>query len=187
MKYLIVGLGNIGDEYAHTRHNTGFDIIDRLAKDLDAEFKTERYGDVATAKLRGHVLVLLKPNTYMNLSGKAVRYWVDAEKIDTNNILVIVDDLALPVGTIRLKGKGSPGGHNGLKNISQLLGTDNYPRLRFGIGSEFSRGGQIDFVLGSWTEDEKPIVDEKMQMAAECIKSFVSIGLQLSMTQFNNK
>lgn len=187
MKFLIVGLGNIGDEYAHTRHNTGFDIVSRLASDAGVSFTSERYGDVARMRVKGRDLVLLKPNTYMNLSGKAVRYWADKENVPCENIVVVVDDLALPVGAIRLKGKGSPGGHNGLKNISELLGTDGYPRLRFGIGNEFHRGGQIDFVLGKWSDEEKTVVDERMELAAECIRTFVCIGLQLTMTQFNNK
>lgn len=187
MKFLIVGLGNIGDEYAHTRHNTGFDIVSRLVKDAGSDFSQERYGDVARIKVKGCELVVLKPNTYMNLSGKAVRYWADAEKVQPENIVVVVDDLALPVGTIRLKGRGSAGGHNGLKNITELLGTENYPRLRFGIGNEFKRGQQVDFVLGRWDADEQDLVDERMEMAAECIRSFVCIGLQLTMTQFNNK
>lgn len=187
MKFLIVGLGNIGDEYAHTRHNTGFDIVSRLAQDANADFTSERYGDVARMRIKGRDLVILKPNTYMNLSGKAVRYWADKENITPENIVVVVDDLALPVGTIRLKGKGSAGGHNGLKNITELLGTENYPRLRFGIGNEFRKGGQIDFVLGKWSDNDKPIVDERMELAAECIRTYVCIGLQLTMTQFNNK
>lgn len=187
MKFLIVGLGNIGDEYAHTRHNTGFDIVSRLVEDAGGSFSTERYGDVARIRVKGRDLIVLKPNTYMNLSGKAVRYWADAEKIGPENIVVVVDDLALPVGTIRLKGKGSAGGHNGLKNITELLGTENYPRLRFGIGDEFKRGQQIDFVLGKWGDDEKEHVAERMETAAECIRTYVCVGLQLTMTQFNNK
>lgn len=187
MKFLIVGLGNIGDEYAHTRHNTGFDIVARLAADAGVEFSGERYGEVAQMKVKGRDLVLLRPNTYMNLSGKAVRYWADREKVAPENIVVVVDDLALPVGAIRLKGKGSAGGHNGLKNITEMLGTDAYPRLRFGIGNEFKRGGQIDFVLGRWDDSEKDLVAERMEVAAECIRTFVCAGLQLTMTQFNNK
>ncbi|MBQ3635633.1 MAG: aminoacyl-tRNA hydrolase [Bacteroidales bacterium] len=187
MKYLIVGLGNIGAEYAHTRHNTGFDIVEKLAKDGGVDFTSERYGEVAEMRLRGHQLTLLRPNTYMNLSGKAVRYWADAIKVEPSNILVVVDDLALNVGTIRLKGKGSPGGHNGLKNISELLGTDAWPRLRFGIGSDYGRGHQVDFVLGGWSDEERPLVEERMGVAVECIKSFVSIGLERTMTQYNNK
>ncbi len=187
MKYLIVGLGNIGDEYAHTRHNIGFDVVSRLAADNDVEMLNERYGEVGTMRFRGHILVLLKPNTYMNLSGKAVNYWLQREKIPIENLLVVVDDLALPIGTIRLKGKGSDGGHNGLKNINELLGTSNYARLRFGIGNEFSRGGQIDFVIGHWGEDEASVVKERIGVAVEVIKSYVAVGLQLTMTQFNNK
>ncbi len=187
MKFLVVGLGNIGDEYAHTRHNIGFDVVSKLAADNDVEMKDERYGEVGVMKFKGHILVLLKPNTYMNLSGKAVNYWLQKEKIGVENLLVIVDDLALPIGTIRLKGKGSDGGHNGLKNINAMIGTSNYARLRFGIGNEFSRGGQIDFVIGHWNDDEAPIVKERIGIAAEAVKSYVSIGLQLTMTQFNNK
>lgn len=187
MKYLIVGLGNIGDEYAHTRHNIGFDVIGALAEMNNVVFTEERYGAVGTMKYKGRELILLQPNTYMNLSGKAVNYWVQKEKIDLENILIVVDDLAIPFGTLRLKGKGSPGGHNGLKNISAMLGTDNYARLRFGLGNEFSKGGQIDFVLGHWTDDEKVHLTERLNTAGEIIKSFVTIGLQLTMTQFNNK
>lgn len=187
MKFLIVGLGNIGPEYAHTRHNAGFDIVSKLAADAGADFESERYGDVARMRVKGRELVIIKPNTYMNLSGKAVRYWADREKVAPENILVIVDDLAIPTGSIRLKGKGSAGGHNGLKNITELLGTDAYPRLRFGIGNDFKRGQQIDFVLGGWDDDERDMVNERMALAAECIKSFVCIGLQLTMTQFNKK
>ncbi len=187
MKFLIVGLGNIGDEYAHTRHNIGFEIIDKLVKDNNIEMRDERYGEVGEMKYRGHILVLLKPNTYMNLSGKAVNYWLQKEKISVENLLVLVDDLALPFGSLRLKGKGSDGGHNGLKNINAMVGGQNYPRIRFGIGNEFSPGAQIDFVLGKWTDDEKTTLDERVGVAAEMVKSYVSIGLQLTMTQYNNK
>lgn len=187
MKYLIVGLGNIGDEYAHTRHNIGFDVVTEFGNQMDAQWSEERYGSVAQVKMRGHILILLKPNTYMNLSGKAVNYWMQKENIPVENLLVVVDDLAIPFGTLRLKGKGSDGGHNGLKNINALIGTQNYARIRFGLGNEFHKGAQVDFVLGTWTDDEKPILKERMAMAAEMIKSFVAIGLQLTMTQFNNK
>ncbi len=187
MKYLIVGLGNIGDEYAHTRHNIGFDVVSAFAASTEAQWSEERYGAVAQTKMRGHIVTMLKPNTYMNLSGKAVSYWMQKENIPLENLLVVVDDLALPFGTLRLKGKGSDGGHNGLKNINQLLGTQNYARLRFGLGNEFRRGGQIDFVLGQWTDEEKPILTERINIATELIKSFIAIGLQLTMTQFNNK
>ena len=187
MKYLIVGLGNIGDEYAHTRHNIGFDVVSALATSTDAQWSEERYGSIAQTKMRGHIITMLKPNTYMNLSGKAVSYWMQKENIPTENLLVVVDDLALPFGTLRLKGKGSDGGHNGLKNINLLLGTQNYARLRFGLGNEFRRGAQVDFVLGQWTDDEKPILAERINTATELIKSFIAIGLQLTMTQYNNK
>lgn len=187
MKYLIVGLGNIGDEYAHTRHNIGFDVVTEFGSQMDAQWSEERYGSVAQVKMRGHILILLKPNTYMNLSGKAVNYWMQKENIPVENLLVIVDDLAIPFGTLRLKGKGSDGGHNGLKNINALVGTQNYARIRFGLGNEFHKGAQVDFVLGTWTDEEKPVLKERIAMAVEMIKSFVAIGLQLTMTQFNNK
>ena len=186
-KFLIVGLGNIGDEYAHTHHNVGFDIVEKLVNEANSSFRSERYGAVAEVKLKGNTLIVLQPNTYMNLSGEAVRYWMQREKIDLANLLIVVDDLAIPAGAIRLKGKGSPGGHNGLKNISLLLGTDAYARLRFGIGNNFSRGGQVDFVLGRWTDDEKPMIDERMTLAAEVVRQFCLQGLERTMTQFNNK
>ena len=151
MKYLIVGLGNIGPEYQNTRHNIGFKVLDAFAKASNTVFEDMRYGAVATVKLKGRTLILLKPNTYMNLSGKAVSYWMQKEKIELSNLFVVVDDLALPFGTIRLRGKGSDGGHNGLKSINQLLGTQDYTRLRFGIGNEFPKGKQVDYVLGGWT------------------------------------
>lgn len=187
MKYLVVGLGNIGDEYAHTRHNAGFDIVGKLANDNQVEMTEEKYGSVGTFKYKGRDVILLKPNTYMNLSGKAVNYWMQKEKIPIENLLVVVDDLALPFGTLRLKGKGSDGGHNGLKNINEMIGSNNYARIRFGLGNEFSRGGQIDFVIGHWTDEEQETVNDRFAVAAEMIKSFVTIGLQLTMTQFNNK
>lgn len=187
MKYLIVGLGNIGEEYAHTRHNIGFDVVSQLAKDNDTEMKNERYGEVGTLKYKGRTLILLKPNTYMNLSGEAVRYWMQKEKIPLDKILIIVDDLAVPFGTLRLKGKGSDGGHNGLKNINTMVGSQNYARLRFGLGNEFRQGGQIDFVLGKWTEDEKSKLPERISVCQDIIKSFTTIGLQLTMTKYNNK
>ena len=155
MKYLIVGLGNIGPEYQNTRHNIGFKVLDAFAKASNTVFEDMRYGAVATVKLKGRTLILLKPNTYMNLSGKAVSYWMQKEKIELSNLFVVVDDLALPFGTIRLRGKGSDGGHNGLKNINQLLGTQDYARLRFGIGNEFPKGKQVDYVLGEWSPEEE--------------------------------
>ncbi|MBE6339254.1 MAG: aminoacyl-tRNA hydrolase [Bacteroidales bacterium] len=186
-KFLIVGLGNIGKEYEHTHHNVGFDIVEKLVNEANGEFRSERYGQVAELKLKGNTLVVLQPNTYMNLSGEAVRYWAQKEKVALENILIVVDDLAIPAGAIRLKGKGSPGGHNGLKNISLLLGTDNYARLRFGIGSNFSRGGQVDFVLSGWSDEEKPMIDERMKLAAEVVRQFCLQGLEKTMTQYNNK
>ncbi|MEG0498340.1 MAG: aminoacyl-tRNA hydrolase, partial [Alistipes sp.] len=155
MKYLIVGLGNIGDEYADTRHNAGFEVLDALAKASNIAFTAGRYGSVAELKHKGRTLVLRKPTTFMNLSGKAVRYWLDAEKIAPENLLVVVDDIALPFGTLRMRPKGSAGGHNGLKNITELLGHENYARMRFGIGGDFARGQQVDYVLGTWSEEER--------------------------------
>ena len=186
MKYLIVGLGNIGAEYAGTRHNIGFNVLDALAEASNTAFTTARYGDIAEAKYKGRTLVLLKPSTYMNLSGKAVRYWMDAGKIPPENLLVISDDIALPFGTIRIRAKGSDGGHNGLKNIAELLGTNAYARLRFGIGGDFPKGMQIDYVLGEWTKEEAAALPERTKVAAEAIKAFGTIGLERTMNQFNN-
>ncbi|MCF0191606.1 MAG: aminoacyl-tRNA hydrolase [Marinilabiliaceae bacterium] len=187
MKYLVVGLGNIGEEYSHTRHNIGFDIVSALAHKNGAGFEQVRHGEMATYRFRGNDVFLLKPNTYMNLSGKAVNYWLQQERIPIENLFVCVDDLALPLGTLRLKGKGSDGGHNGLKSINALIGTQNYARLRFGIGSDFHRGEQCDFVLGRWSDDEQKIVEERIEIATQIIPSWISVGLQLTMTQFNNK
>lgn len=187
MKYLIVGLGNIGQEYQGTRHNIGFRILDALAEASNISFTTERYGDVGRGRLRNKQLVLLKPSTYMNLSGNAVRYWKTKENIELENILVLVDDIALPFGAIRLKGKGSDAGHNGLKNIAEMLGTDAYPRLRFGIGNDFPRGCQIDYVLGQFTLDERQKLPVRIDTAVEAISTFVLAGLQTAMCDFNNK
>lgn len=187
MKYLIVGLGNIGDEYAATRHNIGFKILDAFAKASNISFTTARYGDVAYMRLKNKQLVLLKPSTYMNLSGNAVRYWMDHEKISLDNLLVVVDDLALPFGAIRIKPSGSDAGHNGLKNIAQMLGTQAYPRLRFGIGNDYPRGGQIDYVLGVFTLDERQKLPMRIDVAIDAIKEFVLAGLQKAMCDFNNK
>ena len=187
MKYLIVGLGNIGSEYAHTRHNIGFDTLDALAEASNVVFTTRRYGDVAEMKLKGHQLFLLKPSTYMNLSGNAVRYWLQQENIPVENLLVIVDDLALPLGTLRLKPKGSDGGHNGLRNIQELLGTQTYARLRFGIGSDFPQGLQIDFVLSRFSPEDEKIKQERIKIAIEIIKTFCLAGIQIAMNQYNNK
>ena len=187
MKYLIVGLGNIGAEYQGTRHNTGFRIADALAEDLKATFSTERYGDVANARIKNKQVVILKPSTYMNLSGNAVRYWMNKENISVENILVLVDDIALPFGAIRIKGSGSDAGHNGLKNIAQMLGTEAYPRLRFGIGNDFPRGCQIDYVLGQFTLDERQRLPVRVATAVEAIRTYVLAGLQTAMCDFNNK
>ena len=187
MKFLIVGLGNIGSEYAHTRHNIGFDTLDAFAQASNSVVSDKRYGAIAEVKLKGHQLILLKPSTYMNLSGNAVRYWMQQEKIPVEQILVIVDDLALPFGSLRLKPKGSDAGHNGLKNIQQLIGTQAYPRLRFGIGNDFPQGGQIDYVLGKIPEDQQQLKKERIAIACEIIKSFCLAGIQITMNQYNNK
>lgn len=187
MKYLIVGLGNIGDEYRGTRHNIGFKVLDALAEASNTSFTTERYGDVAQCRLKNKQMVLLKPSTYMNLSGNAVRYWKEKEKIELENILVVVDDIALPFGAIRIKPSGSDAGHNGLKNIAQMLGTQTYPRLRFGIGDNFPRGCQIDYVLGHFTLDERQKLPVRVDVAVDAIKAFVLSGLQFAMCNFNNK
>ncbi len=187
MKYLIVGLGNIGPEYRNTRHNIGFKILDAFAEASNISFSTERYGDVAHMRLKNKQLVLLKPSTYMNLSGNAVRYWKDKEGIELENILVLVDDIALPFGAIRIKQRGSDAGHNGLKNIAQMLGTDAYPRLRFGLGDNYPRGCQIDFVLGEFTPEEKTELPARIEVACEAIKEFVLAGIQNAMCKFNNK
>jgi PTH1 family peptidyl-tRNA hydrolase len=187
MKYLIVGLGNIGKEYQNTRHNIGFKVLDALSKASNLVFDDKRYGEITTLSVKGRKLILLKPSTYMNLSGNAVRYWMQKEKIPLENVLVIVDDVALPLGQLRLKGKGSDGGHNGLKHIAATLGTQNYARLRFGIGNEYPRGGQIDFVLGQFSSEDETILEEKMTTAAEIIKSFCLAGLSLTMNQFNKR
>ena len=187
MKYLIVGLGNIGAEYEGSRHNSGFMVADRLAKDLGCSFELSRHAYRAEAKYKGRTLVIIKPTTYMNLSGKAVKYWMTTEKIQIENVLVIVDDLALPVGTLRLKGKGGAGGHNGLTDIEQCLGTQDYARLRVGIGDNFSRGKQIDYVLGKFSEGDLAAINEKTDTACEIVKSFATIGIERTMNYFNKK
>ena len=185
MKYLIVGLGNIGDEYAATRHNVGFQVVDELAKASDASWKSVTLGSRSEVKYKGRTLILLKPNTYMNLSGKAVAYWMQKEKITLENLLVIVDEIQLDLGTIRLRGKGSDGGHNGLNDIQEVLATTEYARLRIGIGKNFNMGGQVNYVLGSWNKEEQKILPDILKAAGDAIKSFVSIGLKLSMDQVN--
>lgn len=187
MKYLIVGLGNIGDEYRGTRHNIGFRILDAFAEASNITFSTERYGDVARVRVKNKQLVLLKPSTYMNLSGNAVRYWRDKEGIEIDHILVLVDDLALPFGAIRIKPNGSDAGHNGLKNIAAMLGTNSYPRLRFGIGNDFPRGGQIDYVLGHFTLEQRQQLPARVDVACEAIKAFCLSGIDFAMCNYNNK
>lgn len=187
MKYLITGLGNIGSEYLGTRHNIGFRVVNRLVENAGGNFTEERYGAIARIRVKNCDLIVLKPNTFMNLSGNAVRYWLQKENIPIENFLVVLDDLALPFGTLRLKPKGSDAGHNGLKNIAQLLGTQDYCRLRFGIGSNFSRGGQIDYVLSKFPPEEMKLMPEKLDRAIEIIKSFCLAGIQITMNQFNNK
>jgi len=187
MKCLIVGLGNIGDEYRDTRHNIGFKILDAFAEASNITFSTERYGEVGHGRIKNKQVVLLKPSTYMNLSGNAVRYWKEKENIDLDNILVVVDDLALPFGAIRLKPKGSDAGHNGLKNIAQMLGSQAYPRLRFGIGNDFPRGCQIDFVLGPFTPADLELMPQRIDLAVDAIRTFVLAGLQTAACDFNNK
>lgn len=186
-KFLIVGLGNIGDEYAHTRHNIGFGILDFMAREHDLKFRSDRLADVAELKYKGKQLILIKPTTYMNLSGKAVNYWMQAEKIAVENCLVLVDELALPFGKIRLGPKGSDGGHNGLRNIQEVLGTANYPRLRFGISSEFNKGSQVNYVLGKWNDEEKKTLDERIKIASDAVKAFAFAGLARCMNEFNTK
>ncbi|MGM9688425.1 MAG: aminoacyl-tRNA hydrolase [Alloprevotella sp.] len=187
MNYLIVGLGNIGDEYARTRHNIGFRVVDALAEAGQAAFEDRRYGFVATLKVKNQTLILLKPSTYMNLSGNAVRYWMKEKNIPLERLLVVVDDLALPFGKLRLKPGGSEAGHNGLKHITSVLGTQQYARLRFGIGSDFQRGGQIDYVLGEFGEEELRQMDERVKLAGEAVKTFCLAGLNVAMNQYNNK
>ncbi len=181
MKYLITGLGNIGYEYDGTRHNIGFEVLDFLCKNLDGEWRSNHHGDLAEVKFKGRILILLKPNTYMNLSGKAIRYWLQKEKILFENSLTILDDLNLDFGKQRLRSKGSDGGHNGLKSIQEILGTDAYPRLRIGIGSSFSKGKQVNYVLGKWTEDEKAELPHILEKAEEVIKTFATLGLESAM------
>lgn len=184
-KYLIAGLGNIGPEYENTRHNIGFKVLDRLAKQTETSFESARLGDVGTFKIKGRSVLLLKPSTYMNRSGKAVQYWLEKERIPVSNLLVVTDDLNLPFGAIRLKLRGSDGGHNGLKDIQETLGTQIYARFRFGIGSEFSRGKQVDHVLGNWSESEEAVLEERLSRGASLIESFVLAGPQITMNTFN--
>lgn len=187
MKYLIVGLGNPGDKYAETRHNVGFKVVEEFVKERGGTFATMKHADAAEVKFKGRTIVLIKPTTFMNLSGKAVNYWLQYEKIPKENLLVITDDLALPFGKLRMKGKGSDGGHNGLKDIQATLNTQEYARLRFGVGSEFDQGQQVDYVLGEWSKQEKDLMQERINIATEFIKGFTTIGMGLTMTNWNNK
>jgi len=185
MKFLIAGLGNIGAEYEHTRHNIGFDVLDFLAKKHGISFAIDRHAFRAEFKLKGKTIILLKPTTYMNLSGKALKHHMNSEKTEQSNLLVITDDLALPLGKLRLKPKGSDGGHNGLKSINEHLLSNEYPRLRVGIGSDFSKGKQADYVLGKWKPDEEPIIALSIEKAAEAIEEFCLAGIQNTMNKFN--
>lgn len=187
MKYLIAGLGNIGSDYEGTRHNIGFDILDRLCASTDQHFSQDTLGDIAEMKFKGRTLILLKPSTYMNRSGKAVRYWLQKAKIPQEHLLVVLDDLNLDFGKIRLRGKSSDGGHNGLRDIDAMLGNNAYARLRFGIGSDFSRGKQVDFVLGKWSAEEQQELGSLMDKSVEAIKTFCTLGLEQAMNAFNRK
>lgn len=185
MKYLIAGLGNIGDEYAGTRHNIGFMVLDAMAVASNSSFTDRRYGNICSVKFKGREFILLKPSTYMNLSGNAVRYWLNKEKIEPDKLLVIVDDLALPLGSVRMRPGGSDGGHNGLAHISSVLGTDQYARIRVGIGNGFRKGSQVNFVLGSWSTEEKKFLEKRIELVIEMIRSFGTTGTELTMTTFN--
>ena len=187
MNFLIVGLGNIGVEYANTRHNIGFKVLDALAKASNLVFEDKRYGAITTLKVKNQTLTLLKPSTYMNLSGNAVRYWMNEKKVPLENVLVVVDDLALPFGQLRMKPSGSEAGHNGLRHITSVLGTQQYARLRFGIGNDFPRGGQVDFVLGEFGLEDMEKMDERLTLAGDMIKAFALSGIQFAMNNFNRK
>lgn len=187
MKYLIAGLGNIGEGYKETRHNIGFKILDAMAMASNISFTDKRYGAICHIKYKGREVILLKPSTFMNLSGNAVSYWMKKENIPPENTLIVVDDIALPLGSIRMRPKGSDGGHNGLAHISLMLGTHEYPRIRFGIGDSFRKGTQIDFVLGTWDEEEKKVIEKRIPIVVEMIKSFAFTGLERTMTAFNKE
>jgi PTH1 family peptidyl-tRNA hydrolase len=186
-KFLIVGLGNIGAKYSNTRHNIGFQIVDALAKDHEATFETDKLGDVARFRFKGRTFVLLKPSTYMNLSGKSVKYWMTKEKISIENVLIVTDDVNIDFGAIRIKGKGSAGGHNGLKDVEAKLATQKYPRFRFGVGGNYARGRQVDFVLGEWTAEEESQLIERIPTSAKAILSFGTDGINNTMNKFNGK
>ena len=187
MKYLIVGLGNKGPEYENTRHNIGFKVADKLAETMEVSFNTTNFGWMADGKYKGRRVLVLKPDTYMNLSGNAVRYWMQKENIPLENVLIVTDDLALPFGTLRMKGKGSDAGHNGLKNINEVLQTQNYARLRFGISADFSEGRQVDYVLGTWNEEENEKLQERIEKFSKACLSFVFAGINNTMSAFNGK
>lgn len=187
MKYLVVGLGNPGDKYENTRHNIGFKVVDALAKELDVKFSSSKLADVAEAKYRSRTLILIKPTTFMNLSGKAVNYYLQKEKIPVENLIVVLDDIALPFGKLRMKLKGGSGGHNGLKDIEAMINTTKYTRLRFGVGHEFSQGRQVDYVLGEWSDEENKTIADRIAIANEFIKSYATIGGEMTMTNWNNK
>ena len=187
MKYLIAGLGNIGPEYKNTRHNIGFQILDALAGASNISFSDKRYGFIAEYKYKARTFILLKPTTYMNLSGRAINYWLQKEKITINNLLVLVDDIALPFGMIRVRAKGGAGGHNGLENINQVLGRNDYARLRFGVGDNFHKGFQVDYVLSDWSRSEEKEMPEKIDSCIEIIKSFGTIGTERTMNFFNKR
>jgi len=186
-KFLIIGLGNIGEKYKNTRHNVGFKILDTLAKNEKINFETKKLGDISRFRYKGRTFILLKPNTFMNLSGKAVKYWLQLEKIPLENILVVTDDLNLDFGSIRMKAKGSAGGHNGLSHINEQLQTQNYCRLRFGVGAEFKTGKQVDYVLGDWTQEEEEQLIERIDKATKAITSFALAGIANTMSAFNGK
>lgn len=187
MKYLIVGLGNPGPEYAETRHNIGFQVLDALAGASSLVFSPARYGDHAELRHKGRTFILIKPATFMNLSGKAVRYWMDQENVPAERLLVVTDDLALPFGAIRIKSKGGAGGHNGLTSIIELIGTEEFPRLRFGIGSDFARGRQSEYVLGAWNAEERKTLRERVELACKAILQFGLLGVDSAMNNFNKR
>ena len=187
MKYLVIGLGNPGAEYENTRHNIGFKVLDALVSASNTSFTTDRYADVAEVKFKGRNLVLIKPNTFMNLSGKAVNYWLQKEKINKDNLLIITDDIALTSGELRMRAKGSDGGHNGLKDINKILGITNYARLRFGVGNDFSRGNQVQYVLSDWNKDEEKKLEISIDQAISMIKAFCTIGIDRTMSMYNGK
>ena len=187
MKFLITGLGNPGSKYEFTRHNVGYKVLDALANASNIQFSVDKHGELTELKHKGRTLLLLKPTTFMNLSGKAINYWLQKEKIKIENLLVITDDISLPLGQLRLKGKGSDGGHNGLKSIQESINTNKFPRLRFGIGNDFHQGKQVDYVLGNWELNEVQTIDNKIKVAKEIICSFCTIGIERTMNIYNNK